>query len=103
MKKVINISEMVETVETAAGLCDVCAVADANYDESTGRLVMSLDSVLRTTDLRRAERRVEAGWLPKGESLEERVDPGEASDAAKAIFQRWVQKVRQAVPALTHH
>jgi hypothetical protein len=101
MKKVI-ISEIVEAVDSAAGPGEVCASADADYDEGTQRLSVTLDSFLRTSDPRRAETRLEAAWLPRRETLRESVGPCEASDAAKEIFGRWVNRVRQAIPPTAH-
>ena len=103
MKRVIDTSEVVGTVATAEGAREVCASADANYDEEAGRLVVQLDAFLRTTDLCAKEKRFEADWLPKPQTVRERVGSDETSEMARDIFSRWVRKVREAVPALSHH
>ena len=78
----------------------MCASADANYDEEATRLVVKMDAFLRTTDLLTKERRFPAEWLPKPETVRETVGPDETVEMADDTFQRWVRKVRQAVPAL---
>jgi hypothetical protein len=100
MKRVIDTSEVLGTMDTANGTCEVCASADANYDDTAGRLVVRLESFLRTTDLRSKEKCIPANWLPKPETITESVAADETVDAARNIFQRWVRKVRQAAPSL---
>ena len=78
----------------------MCASADATYDDGAGRLVVCLESFLRSTSLRAKEKHVAASWLPKAETVTESVDPGETTEAARSIFHRWVRKVRQAAPSL---
>ncbi len=57
MKRVIDTSEVLGTVETPEGTCEVGASADANYDETAAHLVVRLDAFLRTTDLRAKQKR----------------------------------------------
>jgi hypothetical protein len=102
MKRIIDTNEVLGTVETPQGTCEVCATADANYDESAQKLSVVLDSYLRTTDLLTKEQRVTAGWLPAPEMVREHVGVEEAHEVARDIFHRWVRKVKEAVPALTH-
>lgn len=100
MKKVINISEIVETVDLPEGPCEVCAGAEAEHDEMRGRLIVRAGSFVRTADLRRTEKQVAAPWLPKPEIIEEAVARGEAVTVAKDIFRSWVQKVRRSIPSV---
>jgi hypothetical protein len=102
MKRVIDTSEVLGTVAMPQGLCEVCASADANYDEDAARLIVKLNAYLRTTDLRAKEKSFSADWLPKPETLRESVGPEETVDLARDIFHRWVHKVREAAPALSH-
>lgn len=103
MKRVIDTSEVLGVVETPEGVREVCASADASYDEETALLAVALDAFLRSTDLLSKERRSPADWLPKSEMVRESVGPDETVEMARDIFQRWVRKVRNAVPALAHH
>jgi hypothetical protein len=100
MKRVVETSEVVGTVEMPDGECEVCASAVAEYDEEAGRLVTNLDSFLRTTDLRKRERRLAAEWLPRPQTVTEGVGPEETVEVAKEVFHRWVAKVRDSTPAL---
>ena len=100
MKRIIDTSEVLGIVETTDGMREVCATADANYDESAARLVVKLDAFLRNTDLLSKEKLSSADWLPKPETIREAVGPEETVDMARDIFHRWVHKVRQVVPGL---
>jgi len=101
MKRVIDTTEVVGTVEAREGRCEVCAEADAGYDEEAARLVVKLDAFLRTTDLRAKERRLLAEWLPKPQTVQEHVGREEGVAMAREIFQRWARKVKEAIPAHT--
>jgi hypothetical protein len=100
MKHVIDTSEVVGNVEMPEGECEVCASAVAQYDEDAGRLVINLNSFLRTTDIRKKEMRLTAEWLPRPQTVTEGVGPDETIDVAREVFHRWVAKVRDAAPAL---
>lgn len=102
MKRVIDTSEVLGTVDTPQGLAEVCAAAEAHYDEEAARLIVGLDAYLRTADLRKKERRFWADWLPKPETISETVGPDETAGMARDIFHRWVRKVRESVPSLAH-
>ncbi len=100
MKRVIDTSEVLGTVHTPDGECEVCACADATYDEAQARLIVTLDSFLRTTDLRAKEKHFAASWLPKRETVTEHVGMEETVELAREIFHGWVRRVRQAAPSL---
>jgi len=102
MKRISDTNEVLGTVQTPQGTCEVCATADANYDESAQKVSVALDSYLRTTDLRTKEQRVTAGWLPRPETVREHIGVEEADEVARDIFHRWVRKVKEAVPTLIH-
>jgi len=100
MKRIIDTSEMLGTVETPEGRCEVCAAAVATFDESAGRMTVELDTFLRPANLLIKERHIRAAWLPKGYTLTESVGREECHQMAREIFQRWVRKVREAAPSL---
>ena len=100
MKRVIDTSEVLGVMETPEGAREVCAAADAGYDEETAMLVVKLEAFLRSTDLLSKEKRFPADWLPKPETARESVGPEETVEMARDIFHRWVRKVRQATPSL---
>ena len=94
--QVISISEIVQVIEHLNR--EVCATAEANYDEGSGCLVIELDSFVRPIDLLHAEQRLRPAWLPTSETIRERMDISEAGSAAKEIFRRWVSRVRSSRP-----
>ena len=102
MKHVIDTSEVLGTVDTPEGECEVCASAVAQYDEEAGRLRVQLDAFLRTTDLRKKEKRLAANWLPRPQTVVEGVGPDETVELTKEIFHRWVARVREASPTVRY-
>jgi hypothetical protein len=99
MNHSISLKDVLKTVDTAQGPCDVCCSAEGSYHEEDGHLHLDLDAWLCPGDIRQPERRLGAAWLPKPVRLSEGVDPFEASDLAKEIFGGWIQKVRAAIPS----
>ncbi len=77
MKRVIDTSEVLGTVDMPEGTCEVCVSANADYDEAAARLVVRLDAFLRTTNLRAKEKRFSTEWLPRSETIRESVGPDE--------------------------
>jgi len=102
MKRVINTSEVLGTLETAGGERELCASADAGYDEEHRCLTVKLEAFLRNRDLVTKEKRFGADWLPKPETVRENVGPDETAEAAREIFHRWARRVRESAPALHH-
>jgi len=100
MKRVIDTSEVLGTVETPEGTCELGASADAGFDESAGRLVVTLEAFLRPAGFLAKERRFRAKWLPKNETVTETVAREECHEVAREIFDRWVRKVRETAPRL---
>lgn len=102
MKQIIDTSEVLGTVATPKGDCEVCASANAGCDEAAGRLVLKLEAFLRPTDLRAKERHFRAAWLPANEKVTESAARDECHNLAREIFHRWTRKVREAGPSLHH-
>ena len=100
MKRIIDTSEALGTVEVQEGIAELCAAADASFDETAGRLVVQLESFLRPTDLLVKERHFRVDWLPQNETVTESVGPDECREMAREIFHRWVRKVRESAPHL---
>lgn len=100
MKPIIDTSEVLGTVEAPEGSCELCASADASFDEAAGRLVMKLEAFLRPANLLVKERHFRADWLPKNETVTEAIAREECHEVAREIFQRWGRKVRAAAPQL---
>ena len=102
MKHVIDASEVLGTVEGPEGVCELCASADASFDEEKRQLAVKLEAFLRPTDLLVKERHFRADWLPKNETVTESVAREECHEVAREIFHRWVRKVRESAPKLHH-
>ncbi len=100
MNRVIQTSEVLGSVELPEGAREVCASADAGYDETDGRLVVELTAFLRPTGLQVKEQSLRADWLPADETVTESVARNECHDVAREIFHRWVRQVRKAAPRL---
>lgn len=100
MKRVIDTTEVLGTMDTAAGMCSVCAAADAKFDDAAGKLVVALRAFLRPVEP--SHRLPPADWLPADETVSLGVDPHDASDEAREVFHRWVHRVRESAPAALH-
>ena len=96
--QLISISEIVYVIEHRNQ--EVCATAEGNYDESSGCLVIELDSFVRPIDLLHVEQTLRPAWLPAPETIRERMDISEAGAAAKEIFRRWTARLRASIPEL---
>jgi len=102
MKRIISISEVVESARSWQGQWELRATAEADYHETKSELVVQLDSFVRTADVKLPSG-LPQGWLPKKQTLVERMPWEDALPAAKEIFQRWVRKVRQSLPSTVNH
>lgn len=100
MKRVLDTSEVVGTVKMPEGLCELCATADAGFDEAAGLLGIELKVFLRPVGLLVKERHFRTGWLPANETVTESCRRDETGEMAREIFHRWVRKVRDAAPQL---
>ena len=100
MRKVLAISEIVRDLDREAEPRELCAAADADYDDASSTLIVSLDSFVRQVRHAAPDVCTRPEWLPKGEVLREKVPVEEASDLARDIFQRWTRKVRDSGAAV---
>jgi hypothetical protein len=96
MKKVLSISEIVQDLDLEVEPKELCAAAEADYDERKHALVIKLDAFVRQVHHTGPDVCSRPDWLPRPETLHEGVDPDEASDMARDIFRRWTCKVRES-------
>jgi hypothetical protein len=96
MKKVLSISEIVRDLDLEVEPGELCAAAEADYDEHRSTLVIKLDAFVRQVHHAGLDVCTRPEWLPKPETLHEGVGPDEASDMARDIFRRWTKKVRES-------
>jgi hypothetical protein len=102
MKTVISISEVVETASDWRGEWEVCASADATYDETNSVLIVHLKSFSRPVETRSEPEIPLPDWMPAGETVRERVSLEEAVEVAKDIFHRWVTRIRRCILSTTN-
>lgn len=103
MKRILSTSEIIGIFSRGAKELEVCASAEAEYDESCGQAVIELDSFIRPVEMEGKEQHLSEVWLPPRQCVKESVSRREASEAAKEIFHRWVGKVRQSIPTTVHN
>ena len=98
MRKLISSSEVVESVHGDGGEWEVCAVAEAAYDESDSRVVVELESFLRKASTSGEGEVRHPPWLPGKSRVTEQAPREEASQVAHDVFASWVRKVRHSIP-----
>jgi hypothetical protein len=96
MRKILSTSEIIRDLDLEVEPKELCAAAEADYDERKHALVIRLDAFVRQVHHAGPDICTRPDWLPKPETLREGVGPDEASDLARDIFRRWTKKVRDA-------
>ena len=94
--KRITISEVAGEVESSRGPAEICAMAEASFDEGESRLIVQLDCSLRSVSLTQPEEPFREDWLPGREILRETVSLEDVCALTREIFQSWIHKVRQS-------
>jgi hypothetical protein len=103
MKTILSMSEILGFVAHAESELEICATAEAHFDEARSQMEVELNSFLCPVNTRSAEQPVRPGWLPKKQTAREHVPRSEAVQLAREIFHRWVGRVRQSVPMPIHN
>ena len=96
MKRILSTSEIVQDLDLEVEPKELCASAEADYDERQSVLTVKLDAFVRQVRHAAADVCTKPDWLPRPETLRESVGAGEASDLARDIFRRWTRKVRES-------
>jgi hypothetical protein len=96
MKKILSTSEIVQDLNLEDEPQELCALAEADYDERHSSLIVNLDAFVRQVRHAGPDVCSKPAWLPHPEMLRESVNADEASDLAREIFQRWTRKVRES-------
>lgn len=97
MRRVLSISEVVETLTTPSGAVEVLATGDAGYDEDRAQMEMRLDSRFRPVTATLNDHAPPGVRLPKQDTVRIVMDWAEALPAARDIFHNWVKRVHQSV------
>lgn len=103
MKRVISITEVVHSAEDWRGAWELCASAEAGYDEVESVLLVELACQVRPVESKPAADIAAPDWLPRPQTVREKIPVHEAAEVAKDIFQRWVRRVRQSIPSPARH
>lgn len=96
MKKVLSISEIVQDLDLEWEPKELCAAAEADYDDLQSSLVIRLDAFVRQVRHAGPDVCTRPAWLPPVETLREHVPSEEASALAREIFRRWTKKIRDS-------
>lgn len=99
MKRVLSTSEIIQDLDLEVEPKELCAAAQADYDDRKSTLVVKLDAFVRQVHHAGPDVCSRPDWLPKSETLREGVGPDEACDLARDIFRRWTRRVRESVAA----
>ena len=97
MRRVLSISEVVETLATPSGVVEVLATGDAGYDEDKAQMEMRLDSRFRPVAAESSGRWPLPARLPQQDTVKMSLDWMEALPAARDIFRDWAKRVHQSV------
>lgn len=100
MNSILNTSEIVGTVELPGGEFEVCASADADYQQSSNKLSIRLTCDLRPCVTNQKLPVTPIDWMPKSQTITEHVPIGEAGEVARDVFTRWVRKIRDVAPSM---
>lgn len=85
---------MLGVVEVGGAEAELCVESDASYDFEKSALITHLRAFLRPT------RASQPDWLPKAQTVTEKVPTEDADPLAREIFARWVAKVRASAPTI---
>ena len=97
----LDVTQVVGTVEVEGVTHEVCAEAVANHDRRSNQLTVNLRAFLRTEQHDHLGEIVSADWLPASQTVTEHVEAGEAHEMANDVFASWRNKVSGAVSAFT--
>jgi len=103
MKTILSTSEIIGFLAQPENELEICATAEANFDEANSQMEVELDSFVRPVDDHSREKPVCPCWLPKKQITREIVPRSEALELARDIFHHWVGRVRQSCPMPIHN
>jgi hypothetical protein len=92
------ISEIIETLGEGESATEICATAETQYDSSTEKVSVALDSFTRCVAASGNREHQAPPWLPPAERVTEHLSRDEAEAFTRDVFHSWVRKVRAAIP-----
>ncbi len=97
MRRILSISEVVDTLVFPDGAFEVLATGDANYDEDRAQMEIQLDSRFRPVEAKSDGRCPLPAHLPPRDTVKVGLEWQEALPAARDIFRDWAKRVHQSV------
>ena len=91
----MSINEILGTIRD--GNVQVCATANADYDDAAEKISIAQDAFARDPAVGGGEH-LPKSWLPKSERVSEHLPHDEADEFVKDVFHSWVKKVRASIP-----
>ncbi len=101
MQSLIDISQVIGTVQIDGKPFEVCAEAKAMFQRGRDELSVQLHSYLQPEEQTHLMEKLVPAWLPAANTVTEHVPHEEASDVAKDIFASWCHKVEAALSQQT--
>lgn len=98
-RPILDSVRILQTREVGRSVYEVCATAQALFDETAQAMVLQLDCFVRRFELTQPDLVLRPAWLPKRDSVRIRLSADEAPTAAKEIFDDWTEKVRRTIPS----
>jgi hypothetical protein len=95
--KRITFSEVADEVDSLRGPAELCAVAEAAFDEAASRLIVQVNCHLRLKSFEEPGETFRESWLPAPSLLRETVSPEDACALTRELFQSWLHTVRRSV------
>lgn len=92
----MSINEILVTIHD--GSVQVCATADADYDDANEKISIALDAFTRGASITDDTAHLPQPWLPGSERVSEHLPHSEVDEFVKHVFHGWVKKVRASIP-----
>ncbi len=92
----MSVSEILGTIHD--GGIQVCASAEAEYDQVAAKVTVALEAFTREASVIHDGRHLPQSWLPASERVSEHLPRSEADEFMKDVFHGWVKKVRASIP-----
>ena len=96
--KLMSISEIIETIGEGDTATEICATAETQYDSSTEKVSVALDSFARCVASSGNQEHQAPPWLPPAEHVIEHLSHDEAEAFTKDVVHSWVRKIRASIP-----
>ena len=97
-RTVLDTLRIIDTREVGHDSYEICATAQAIYDDDAREMQINLHSFVRLFEIRGKDQILQPSWLPHADCVKMHVALDEAPEAAKEIFRSWAEKIRKLIP-----